>query len=402
MGPSDVHNYKRRFELVIIKIKKSNLSNTTKRLLLEFSDYCVAEGLAVPTIVKHLYNLLNVAKWAGKDLNKTTKKDMLKIVAFLEKSQYAPSVKHATKVSIKKFYKWLNGGQDWPDKVKWIKSAPMGKKRLPEELLSQEEIERMINAAEHIRDKAMISMLYESGFRIGELLSLTLKNIEFDEFGAKVLIPEGKTGMRRVRLVSSSPYLATWMENHPFKNNPDSPLWLSTGTRNKNKMIRYETARNLINILAKKANIKKRIHPHLFRHSAATKLASHFTEAQMNHYFGWVQGSKMTSTYVHLSMRDLEGAVLKLNGLKNDKTESEDQATVKKCPRCSQMNPATGKFCTRCGTPLDMETVLKVEEKRKEVDGVMTALMKDPEVLNLLARKMKEMNISFDAQPSVK
>jgi len=391
----DIHNGKRRVELAIKRIKKSDIHENSKRLLEEFSEYCIAEGLAFTSIDKHLFGLRNVATWAKKDLEKTDKRDMVRILGLLEKSHYSPEVKHGTKVTIKKFYKWLNGGEEYPEKVKWIRTSMNGKKRLPKELLSIEDVMNMINAADHIRDKALISLLYESGLRIGELLSLMIKNIYFDEYGAKILIPEGKTGMRKIRLVSSVPHLATWIENHPFKDNPESHLWVGIGTRNKNDLIGYQNARTLIKNLAKKANIKKRINPHLFRHSRATFIANHFTEAQMNHYFGWVQGSKMPSTYVHLSGRDIDGAVLKLHGLKEHEKIKEELLSPKKCHRCEKENPATGKFCLRCGAPLNLETALNVEEKRKDVDGVMTALLKDPEVLNLLASKMKQLNIQL-------
>jgi integrase/recombinase XerD len=38
-------------------------------------------------------------------------------------------------------------------------------------------------------------------------------------------------------------------------------------------------------------------------------------ETQMNAYFGWIQGSDMPSTYVHLSGRDIDDAILKANGI---------------------------------------------------------------------------------------
>lgn len=141
--------------------------------------------------------------------------------------------------------------------------------------------------------------------------------------------------------------------------------------------------------------IKKRVHPHLFRHSTATKMANHFTEAQMNQYFGWVQGSKMPSTYVHLSGRDLDGAILELNGLKDNKKENEKKTTIKKCPRCSELNPLTGKFCQRCGTPLDSIMVMKVEEKMKESNRIMTILLedllKDPNIQARIENKLEQL-----------
>jgi integrase/recombinase XerD len=81
----------------------------------------------------------------------------------------------------------------------------------------------MIENATNLRDKAFISTLYESGCRIGELLPIKLRSVVFDEYGA-VLIVDGKTGMRRIRLISSVPLLANWISNHPFKNNPDAFL----------------------------------------------------------------------------------------------------------------------------------------------------------------------------------
>jgi integrase/recombinase XerD len=88
--------------------------------------------------------------------------------------------------------------------------------------------------------------------------------------------------------------------------------------------MQYGTIRMRLNKLAKKAGINKKIHPHLFRHSRATYMANYLTEAQMNMYFGWVQGSNMPSIYVHLSGRDIDDAVLKANGI-----IEKDVATLK-------------------------------------------------------------------------
>ena len=393
MGSFDIHNYRRRFELVIAGIKRSTLPDTTKRLLVEFSDYCIAEGLAIPTIVKHLFGLQSVARWATKNLDKTNKKDIIEIVGKLERSKYSSEVKHAIKVSIKKFYKWLNGGEDYPEKVKWIKSAQKSKHRLPEELLTEEDIEKMINAAEHPRDKALISLLYESGCRIGELMSLRMKHISFDEYGAKIIV-DGKTGMRRIRIITSVPLLSVWLENHPKRGDPDAPLWIGIGSKRKNERIYYKNVHAIIKKLARRSGIKKRVHPHIFRHSRATHLANHFTEAQMNQYFGWVQGSDMPSTYVHLSGRDIDGAILKMHGLEKENEIKKEIFSPKKCHRCEKMNPPSGKFCLRCGVPLDLETVMKVEEKRNEMDNIMTLLMKDllkdPEIQARIDSKLEQ------------
>lgn len=397
MEKFDAHGYKRRFELVIRGIKKSDLPDTTKRLLIDFSDYCIAEGLAIPTTVKHLFCLQNVARWAKKSLKKADKKEIIRIIGVLEKSHYSAEVKHATKVSMKKFYKWLNGGEEYPENVRWIKSSQKSKVKLPEELLTKEDVEKMINAAEYTRDKAIISILYESGCRAGELLSMRINSVEFDKLGVKIML-NGKTGMRRVRLVASVGYLATLFENHPFRDNPRAPFWIGLSTSNKNQQIDYSDVGRLIRKLAKKAGIKKRVHAHLFRHSRATFLANHLTEAQMNQYFGWVQGSDMPSVYVHLSGKDVDGPILQLHGLDNEEKKEKDEFTLKKCYRCEKMNPPTGKFCLKCGALLDIKTAIGVEKKRNKVDDFMTSmvrdLLKDPEIRNIIIKKAKKMNFA--------
>jgi len=396
MEKFDIHKYERRFDLAIKKMKKSSLPNATKRLLSDFCDHCIAEGLAIPTTLKHLFCLQNVARWARKDLAKTDKKDIVKIIKTLEKSNYSSNVKHATKVSIKKFYKWLNDGEEYPDKVKWIKSTPKTKNKLPEELLTIKDIEKMIKTADHPRDKAFIAVLYESGCRIGELLSLKIKHVVFDEYGAKIIV-NGKTGMRRIRIITYSSLLATLIEMHPNRDNPESQLWIGIGANNRYKEIHYPSVRKQIGVIAKNAGIKKKIYPHLFRHSRATELANHLTEAQMNQHFGWVQGSDMPSTYVHLSGRDVDSALLKICGLKKEEKQRIEELSPKKCHRCEKMNPPTGKFCLKCGAPLNLETVMKTEEKRQKMDNVMTILLKDllkdPAIQSRIENKLAQIKV---------
>ena len=55
---------------------------------------------------------------------------------------------------------------------------------LPEELLTEEEVKRLAEAAENPRDRDFILTLYESGCRVGELISLRLKHVQFDNYGA--------------------------------------------------------------------------------------------------------------------------------------------------------------------------------------------------------------------------
>ncbi|MCK4634980.1 MAG: tyrosine-type recombinase/integrase [Candidatus Aenigmarchaeota archaeon] len=393
MDKIDVHNYKGRLRLALNKLENSDLPGDAKKDIMDFYHYILDKGINVGRIAKYIYHLMQISKMLGKSFTETEKDDIIGIVNKIGEMNYAEYTKHDFNVIIKRFYKWLEGGdEDYPDKVRWITTTVKNDKgKLPEELLSKDEVMKLIKAADHLRDRAFISLLYESGCRIGEMLNIRIKHVNIDELGAQIIV-DGKTGMRRIRVVASATYLTIWLEYHPLRDNPNAPLWPVIGTRNHNGYLNYSNANKMIKKVAEKAGIKKRVNPHIFRHSRATHMANYLTEAQMNHYFGWVQGSDMPSTYVHLSGRDLDGAILKIYGLKkDDEEEKREEFTPKKCQRCEKMNSPTGKICNRCGCPLDDETISKIEDQRKRMENLMANLLKDPEVRGIIANKMREM-----------
>jgi site-specific recombinase XerD len=397
MRDLDIHKIGRRFECALEKLEKSSIRKEDKELILEFVDFAMSNGLTKTRILKYVNTLRVISSGLKKPFKDASKQDIMHLVRKVEQSDYSEWTKHDYKAILKRFYKWFNGDEVYPEAVRWIKTGiRKNKRKLPEELLSPEDVNKMIEVAHHSRDKALVSFLYETGCRIGEVLTMKIKHVVFDEYGAKVTV-DGKTGMRRVRVFSSVPYLATWMSNHHLKNNPEAPLWVAIGTRNRNEVVKYPNIRLLITELAKKAGIKKRVHPHLFRHSRATNLAKHFTDAQMNQYFGWVQGSGMPSTYIHLSGKDLDGTLLKMHGFKKEDEDKEDIYSPITCFRCEKINPPAGKFCLRCGAPLDQESAIKLETERRKMDNVMSSLLKEmlkePEIRKFISGKLKEIKI---------
>ncbi|MFQ5722301.1 MAG: tyrosine-type recombinase/integrase [Candidatus Aminicenantales bacterium] len=282
--------------------------------------------------------------------------------------------------------------EEYPEEVKWIKSNSKKCERikLPEEMLTEDEIKKLINTADNPRDKAFISVLYESGCRIGEMLFLKLKHIKFDKYGAQLMV-NGKTGYRIIRIIISIPFLMEWINKHPKKDDPEAPLWITR----KYTLINYAALRKSLIIIAQKAGVKKRMNFHNSRHSRATYLANHLTEAQMKEYFGWVQASDMASIYVHLSGRDVDNALLKVYGIKNEEKE-ESELKPRNCLRCKELNPFSNKFCSKCGMILDEELMNKRIQQdldRKNADQILDQLVKDEEVREIFLRKLKNFTL---------
>jgi integrase len=372
-------------------LNRENISKRNKSFIIGFTDESFANGLSKGRVLKYFLFLRKLAIWLSKDFDKASIQDIKALVAEIERQSFVPYTKKEIKTILRKLYKWLRGTKEYPPEVEWIKPycRTIPKVKLPEELLSENDVIKLINAARSPRDKAFLAMLYETGCRIGEILFIKIRQINFDQYGGYVVV-DGKTGPRRIRLISSVPYLTDWLNAHPQKNSPDAWLW--TGPRC--RCLKYNSVLSLFARISKRADIKKHIHPHLFRHSRATFLANHLTEAQMKEYFGWVRSSDMATVYVHLSGRDVDDALLKLHGITKDDSEKERiSLKPKTCDKCELSNPSTNLFCRRCGHPLDTETsirLVKEQMDRKEADNLLDTMLQDPRFKELFLDKVKE------------
>jgi integrase len=400
----DIYNFPTKMKAAVRKVENANISEKNKRFIFEFSDYCTVNAISVPRITKYLNWLPSLAEILGKDFDIVTKEDMVKLVRYIQDSDRAAWTKSDYKKMTKRFYKWLKNTEDtYPPEVKWIKANISKTERKlisNSELLTEEDVKKLIDGAEHPRDKALISCLWESGTRVGELATLQIENVCFDEHGV-ILNVQGKTGSRQVRIISSTPYLVTWMQCHPKKDDRKSPLWINIGTVNHGKPMAYANIRKLLTLLFQKVGIKKRSNAHMWRHARASHMANYLTEFQMNSYFGWVQGSNMPSTYVHMSGKNIDSSILAMNGIEQTKDAKESSLKPIVCSRCSTINANDAKFCNNCANILDTKTAYELQNKlnkekevRSDTDKIMNALMKDKEFATMIVTKMKEMGIT--------
>jgi len=345
----DIHNFDRRIELALNSIKSGAFPQKNREAILDFCDYCFAEGLGVER-VEHLARMLKkVAEDCKKEFEEVTKEDAIQLLGRIESKKLSLWTKHDYRVALKKFFRWLRKSENYPEEVSWIKTAQgMNSRKLPEELLSEKDIKQLVATSSDPQTKAIVAVLWDAGLRIGELLTMKIRHVEPEKNYARIIV-EGKTGMRRLIITYSWPYLIQWLNLHPLKDDNSAPLWL----KRNNESMNYVDARKRLSSLARKAKIRKKIYPHLFRHSRATFMASKLTEAEMSQFFGWIPGTKMAATYVHLSSRDIEGTLLKLAGLEKESNEDKPILKPAVCWRCKSVNPADASVCMKCGVLLD-------------------------------------------------
>ncbi len=359
-----------------------------EKVLEDFKVFLGGSGRLPITIERHEYCLKKFLEFAGKDFDfdTATRQDLMTVISKINASTFAPETKRKIQIGIKLLYKWRKGnGEIYPTEVSWIKTTGSNKMKLPEELLSEQEVERMIEKTANIRDRLAISLAFEVGGRVSELCHLRIKDCDFGSDIGHVTL-NGKTGMRRVPIRRSLPFARAYLDTLD-KSDPNKALWLTSGSwTDKEQPITKPAFAKILKVAAKRAGIKKRIYPHLFRHSSATYWANKLTEQQLKFYFGWVGGSKMAATYVHLSGRDLDNAILSSYNDTGTQIEKPRPPSFKKCPTCAEINGLSALHCSRCGSVLDLQVELTQEEDLKTVKAFLKKAAKNPKLLEEIFR----------------
>ncbi len=361
------------------------ISKQNAKYIEAHTEFLKAKQSNIRTVIKHLYHIrrfFRLLKNPKKDFKELTKDDIQAAMARMEDTEYGAETKRNIKVVVKAFWKHLKGDDEfYPPEVRWIKTAGGGAgRKLPEDLLTEDEIRNMINKASTLRNKAIIALLYDTGCRIGELLNMRKKDVELNTTPAHVLL-DGKTGPRIVPIIFSAPYVAQYI-NFISEKKSTEPLWtVYNNGKDTDRKSDYAGIRKMLKDIALKAKIGKRIHPHLFRHSRATSYANKLTEQQLKHMFGWTGGSKMAATYVHMSGRDIDNAVLQANGLKPLENLVGSELKAKVCPRCQFQNTMESKYCNRCALPLDAQQAMEAQSKEADIKQAIAEALKDPKAI---------------------
>ena len=393
-----IYNHAQKLDTAFKSLEKLDITKKNKQDIKDFLHYIASYGCSAARQVKYIYLLERIAKWLGKDFIKASKDDIRILIEYVDivrvdnfkprgisdlkkyidenkgsnrELRYSKWTKADYRIIIKKFWTWLynhniDDEDEWetPILVKFIKpKKPRGCKKIPSDLLNKSDVEFLLKYCRSLREKALILVLYESGARIGEILNLKIKDASFTAEGVHLNL-NGKTGYRRILLIGSSPALTQWLtQEHPTRNNKESYLFCNINRGTEGEQLSYASVKKILKTIKKKSGFGKPINPHHFRHSRATELAEHLTDAQRCQYLGWVQGSDMARIYTHLA--DTDRVILELNDLVT-KEKQNGKFTSVICPRCGMVNPFGSKDCSKCFLSLDnQEAKEEVSLKRK-------------------------------------
>lgn len=186
---------------------------------------------------------------------------------------------------------------------------PPKTERLLPDVLSVEEVDAMlatfdIRSAKGCRDSAIVEVLYSTGLRVSELVTLRLGDLFFGEGYVRVvgkgdkqrLVPIGSTARDKIQL---------YMEERKPKSASEMTLFLN----NRGKPLTRVMVFNIIRQAAERAGITKNISPHTLRHSYATHLLQGGANIRQVQELLGHESITTTEVYTHLDRTHLRGVV---------------------------------------------------------------------------------------------
>mgnify|MGYP000360357925 CR=1 FL=1 len=292
------------------------LSERTKNYLKNFLVYLeVEKNFSKHTVRAYNSDILSFLLWLDstplEETNHTRLKDYL---VFIQRFNYSKTTLSRKIAAIRTFYRFLYRERIIEINPANSVHAPKKNKSLPK-FLSNTEIEQILNNIKietpaGYRNRVILELLYATGMRISELSNLNFASLNLEENEIKVM---GKGAKERIVLVSAraKDFLQKYISNVRFmvvedgqrpEEAEDSPVFINkTGYR-----LQPQSVRTALNDIVKKIELPKKVTPHVFRHSFATKLLENGADLRVVQELLGHASISNTQIYTHVSTERLK------------------------------------------------------------------------------------------------
>ena len=215
----------------------------------------------------------------------------------------------ARKISaLRTFFSFLVREKEVPENLARLLDAPRLERNLPQ-VLSLEEVETLLSACDKIkprglRDRAILELLYSSGLRVGEVVSLEFSHLDLENRMLRLwgkgfkerLVPFGEEAYQAISLYlekGRDEILKGRSSNYVFISGPSA------------RPLTRQSVWNMVKRYAKQANLDKDVTPHTLRHTFATHLLENGADLRVVQEFLGHSDISTTQIYTHVSKRVL-------------------------------------------------------------------------------------------------
>ncbi len=274
-------------------------------IIQEFLDFCwLNEGLSQNTLSAYRYDLEHFEKFLAKKKLETAKKDQIQSYLGERYHQKKSSRSNARLLSsLRHFYNWAKEeGKVMENPAFNIEQPKLGRP-LPK-TLSEKEVEALLAAPDDtpigLRDQAMLELLYSSGLRVSELVTLTLSMLQIPPGVLKVL---GKGNKERLVPIGEEAQASLQRYLREGREGVTSKFVFIS---QKGGPLTRQAFWYRIKVYAQLAGISTKLSPHTLRHAFATHLLNHGADLRVVQMLLGHSSINTTTIYTHVAQARLQ------------------------------------------------------------------------------------------------
>ncbi|GAC1309799.1 MAG: site-specific tyrosine recombinase XerD [Steroidobacteraceae bacterium] len=271
----------------------------------------VERGLSVNTLAAYKADLTALARWLverGGTLSRATRIELLGFIAARVEGGSRPRSTARQLSSFRRFFRFMvREGTVATDPTEQIAMPKIGRS-LPKSL-TEAEVDSLLEAPSVTdplgnRDRTMLEVLYATGLRVSELVSLKHNQVNLNQGVIRVV---GKGN--RERLIPLGDEAVKWVEQ--FMKGPRAEILLERQTdylfptRRGDRMTR-QAFWHIIKRYSKKAGVDKELSPHTLRHAFATHLLNHGADLRVVQMLLGHSDLSTTQIYTHVARERLK------------------------------------------------------------------------------------------------
>ncbi len=297
-----------QFTLTSVEYRKAHLrpsdwlkplNKERQRAIEEFQRYLHSKRYSGKTVSVYSESLSIFLRYtSSKAIEQIENNDLIDFNNnYILKNGYSSSFQNQVVNAIKLFYRVIHKHKLEVELI----HRPRTEKKLPN-VLSREEVKRIINAPSNVKHRMMLSLIYACGLRRSELLNIRIKDVQSER---NILLIQQSKG-KKDRIVPISNKLINELRNYYKMYKPR--IWLFEGQKTGEKYSE-KSLQNVLKQSISKASISKPVTLHWLRHSYATHLLENGTDLRYIQELLGHSSSKTTEIYTHVSTKSLQNIV---------------------------------------------------------------------------------------------
>jgi integrase len=365
MTTDDFSNFRRRYENALGRLADADIPESDYEAVRSFIR--ARDGdLAVSSLSQYINRLRILSQRSDVPLVHLDLEDVRKLFFELRNDPDAGRGGAPSETTVYNYQAALHAfanyrGDDWADEFDPDKPSQSTKTVAEEDILSQDNIAALSDAAKRPRNQALVEFLADTGARLTLTGSLRVKDVNLDGDRPTYTPNRNAIGLKGAEIKpypiidSAAPLRVYLTHSHPRPDEPEAAFFHSfdtpeTPVTEDDGALSPSRIRETLKELAERADVEKPVNPHNWRHSAITRMwREGYDKQEIQHRVQWSLDTDMWQRYVHVTAEQMNEEIFASSGIVEDDDSLSRER--KRCGTCREPLPPHAEYCPNCGAP---------------------------------------------------